>query len=105
MPSIPAISLVQLPPGSMASWEHEELTILLCNDNGEIRAIEGLCPHARGPLAQGNFLDGLVICPWHAWEFDTASGQCTHNPRAALAVYPIEVRDGIIHVQIPESRA
>lgn len=105
MPSIPAIPLAQLPPGAMATWEHEDLTILLCNHNGEIRALDGLCPHARGPLAQGNLLDGLVICPWHAWEFDTASGQCTHNPRAALNRYPTEIRDGFIHVQLPESRA
>jgi len=50
-------------------------------------------------------VEGVVVCPWHAWEFDTATGVCTHNPRAAVVRYRVEVRDGVIHVEVPEADA
>ncbi len=96
----PAISVEDLPPGTMLAWEHEGRAILLCNHEGQVRALAGICPHANGPLAQGNFAGGCVICPWHAWEFDTATGACTHNARAAIPTYVVDVRQGVIHIRL-----
>jgi len=85
----------------MRGWKD----VVLFNHAGEIRALSGACPHLNGPLAQGNFVEGVVVCPWHAWEFDTATGVCRHNPRAAVARYRVEVRDGVIHVEVPDADA
>jgi nitrite reductase (NADH) small subunit len=98
---IDTLPLADLPPGSMRAWDD----VLLCNHEGEVRALSGVCPHARGPLAQGNFEEGRVVCPWHAWEFDTATGACTHNDRAAIARYDVEIRDGVIRVRARERDA
>ena len=31
--------------------------------NGEVHALEGHCPHAGGPLAEGSLIAGVVTCP------------------------------------------
>lgn len=41
-----------------------------------LRALDDRCSHAGGPLHTGICEDGVVICPWHAFRFDVASGEC-----------------------------
>jgi nitrite reductase (NADH) small subunit len=74
----------------------------LCNVAGEIRAIDGVCPHHGGPLGQGALDGSLVSCPWHAWQFDTATGACTFNDELRIPVYPVRVEAGRIMVEIPD---
>ena len=45
-------------------------TYAICNTDGEIHAVDGICPHAGGPLGQGALHGATLVCPWHAWEFD-----------------------------------
>ena len=56
---------------------------------GKPTAINNVCPHRGGPLAEGTIEDGKVVCPWHQWEFDLASGVSTHSPDAKVDVYPV----------------
>jgi len=49
-------------------------TLCIANINGVIRALDNECPHRGGPLAEGLIEDGKLICPWHAWSFDPATG-------------------------------
>jgi len=42
--------------------------------SGEIFAVQALCPHKNGPLADGLVGNGTVICPLHAWKFDLKTG-------------------------------
>ena len=95
-----ALELASLPPGEVRPFTYHGREFVLCNHAGEIRALDGECPHANGPLAQGNFVDGFLVCPWHAWEFDTATGLCPHNSRAAVRRYETEVREGAIFIRL-----
>lgn len=54
--------------------------IALFNINGTIHALENSCPHMGGPLGEGDIDEGTVICPWHGWQFDIASGCCINMP-------------------------
>ena len=38
-------------------------------------ALDAVCPHADGPLADGIVADSSVICPLHERRFDLRSGQ------------------------------
>jgi nitrite reductase/ring-hydroxylating ferredoxin subunit len=51
----------------------------LCNVEGEVHAIAGLCLHRGGPLAQGALHGTKVVCPWHAWEWDCRTGVNDYN--------------------------
>src|SRR5581483_7166368 len=43
--------------------------------NGELRAVDDRCLHTGGPLADGWVVDGCVVCPWHGWVYDLATGE------------------------------
>ena len=37
-------------------------------------ALDNRCPHQGGPLGDGQLEDGYLICPWHAYQYDPATG-------------------------------
>lgn len=43
--------------------------------SGEVR-----CPHRGGPLSL-SAESGLLVCPWHGYRYDPASGRCLDDPR------------------------
>ena len=82
------------------------------NVDGAFYALRNICPHKRGPLCMGEVAgraqssappsvtggavgyerDGEIIrCPWHAWTFDIATGQCLVDPSVRVKTYPIRV--------------
>ena len=69
--------------------------------DGEVYAIEDICPHAFALLSQGFVEDGKVECPLHAAIFDIKTGECLEGPGGRdLYVYPVEVRGSDVYVQI-----
>lgn len=70
----------------------------LFNVRGEVFAINAICPHRRGPLANGR-LDGHVLaCPWHDWTFDVRTDRPDHPGGHGVAAYEVEVRRSDIYV-------
>jgi nitrite reductase/ring-hydroxylating ferredoxin subunit len=43
-----------------------------------------------------------VLCPWHAFDFDLATGACSVDPDLNLAVYPVVIEGGDLFVELPE---
>ncbi len=90
--------------------------IAVFNVGGTFYALANRCPHAGGPLCQGE-ISGLVQsdgpgryrmvrkgefvrCPWHGWEFDLETGRSLLEPdRVGLKTYEVTVEDGevILH--------
>jgi nitrite reductase/ring-hydroxylating ferredoxin subunit len=68
-------SLAGLSAGSMIEFEDGDRRVAVCNVDGQIYAIDGVCPHQGGPLAEGALHGNMIVCPWHAWEFDCTTGQ------------------------------
>ncbi len=94
-------SLAELPPGTLIEIERGLDLYALCNVEGEIRALSGVCPHQGGPLGQGALDGGVVTCPWHAWEFDSATGACGFNSEICAVTYPVRIESGEILVDLP----
>ena len=69
--------------------------------DGEVCAIDGICPHVGGPLGEGFVDGGTVSCPLHGWPFDLRTGQCTTNPRAKVDCFEIKVEAGEVVVRLP----
>jgi nitrite reductase/ring-hydroxylating ferredoxin subunit len=93
--------LADLPPGSLTQVEINGNPYALCNHNGTLRCFDGLCPHAGGPLGDGNLDGAQIVCPWHAWAFDCLTGVNDFDAAIQLKSHPIDVRDGAIFVDIP----
>jgi nitrite reductase (NADH) small subunit len=60
--------------------------------DGSLRAMSAVCPHAGGPLADGQLDNKVVVCPLHLRAFDLASG-CSTTGEYALTVYAVHVDD------------
>lgn len=100
--SVPVCLLGDLPVGAGRAFTVEGRQVALFRTRaGVVRAVDAACPHAGGPIADGQADDRVVICPLHAHTFDLASGIClTGQP--PLTVYPTEVDDhGIVRLLLP----
>lgn len=94
------------------------------NVNGNFFALRNICPHKRGPLCTGevagrsrtdappSLTDGfvgyeregeIIRCPWHAWQFDIATGECLVDPDMRVKTYPIIVDGDDIIVDVDVS--
>jgi nitrite reductase (NADH) small subunit len=68
-------------------------------DDGFI-ATNGKCPHARGPLHQGEINGTMLSCPWHGWSYDLKTGICEEDPNIVLERFPVEVQGDEIFVRL-----
>jgi nitrite reductase/ring-hydroxylating ferredoxin subunit len=68
--------------------------------NGRVHAIDNRCPHMGFPLQRGSVRDGILTCHWHHARFDLATGG-TFDPWADdVRVFPVEIRDGEVWVDV-----
>jgi nitrite reductase (NADH) small subunit len=98
-------SLDELPAGSLLEIISDDKVYALCNVGGDVRALSGVCPHHGGPLGQGALEGAFVACPWHAWQFDSATGACVFNDDLRIPTYPVCIEDGEILVDLPDFNA
>ena len=93
-------TLDELPPGTAREVEHEGRIYALFNVAGVISAIDGVCPHQGGPLAEGKLDGTTVTCPWHGWRFDVQTGRTPLGPKIKQPVYEVKVegRDVLVRV-------
>lgn len=93
--------LDELPEGALIEILEGDEPYALCNVAGEIRAMGGTCPHHGGPLGQGGFDGGVVSCPWHAFAFDSATGQCLTSRGLSVPVFPVRIEGKDVLVDLP----
>ena len=63
-------------------------------------ATSNTCPHRGGPLGEGDLLGNEIVCPWHLWGFDVATGYCTGDASISVPAYEVRVEDGRVLVRI-----
>lgn len=86
--------------GHAKEFTVKDKTLCVATVQGKPVAVDNVCPHRGGPLAEGSIEHGKVICPWHQWEFDLATGVATHSPHASVAVYRLEQQGDDIMVDL-----
>lgn len=89
--------------------------VLFRNAEGQVIALNNLCAHRGGNLADGWLEDGCIRCPYHGWKYGS-DGVCVEIPAnspgtpipklACVDAYPVEERYGWVWVflgDLPES--
>jgi nitrite reductase (NADH) small subunit len=93
--------LSALPPGSVMEAAVGDNTYAICNVGGRLTAFDGICPHAGGPLGQGAIDGNRLICPWHAWEYDCATGVNDYDDNVKLSAFPVRIDGNDILIDVP----
>lgn len=69
-------------------------------------AIDGACPHAGGPLADGIVTASCVTCPLHGWRFDLRTGApAGGGASAGVRTYEVRERGDELYVRVPAADA
>jgi len=104
-------------PGEKHIVEIDGRSIGIFNVGGQFYALANRCPHAGGPLCQGDVTgtaiasgepyglewvrEGEVVrCPWHAWEFDIITGRTLSSPELRVRTYDVALEDGMVVVEM-----
>ena len=99
--SIRVAALAEIPPGSAKEVMADEQVVALFNADGTIYALDGVCPHAGGPLGEGTLRGTTITCPWHGWQFDVTNGQNCLNRRMEHKCFTVRVEGDEIFVELP----
>ena len=101
MPEYDAAPLSDVPEGEAREVTVGGREIVLCNVDGEIYALQGMCTHEELPLDGGEVEDGTLTCDWHGATFDVCTGRATGLPATVpLETFPTRVDDGRIFVTV-----
>jgi nitrite reductase/ring-hydroxylating ferredoxin subunit len=115
-----ATSLEEIKENTITKIDCDGQKVLLINDEGQIYAVEHLCPHMNLPLQGGTIKESAIVCPWHRSAFDLTTGdvkawspwppvvgKVLSNVRKeqALQVYDVKIENDVIFVDLPEDKS
>lgn len=96
----PVAKIGDLPEGKGMTVKVGRRNLLLLNIDGLFYALDRFCVHRAAPLAQGEIVEGQLLCPWHGNTFDFATGRCLAHPEEKVRTYPVQVQGEEIRVGI-----
>ena len=95
-----ALNSQELAPGQVGEFLVDGVAVAIANVGGEFFAVSNVCPHAGGPVGDGDLRDDVVTCPLHGWSFDVRDGSCAVDPSMALQSYDTVVLRGKVYVRV-----
>jgi nitrite reductase/ring-hydroxylating ferredoxin subunit len=93
-------STSEVPEGSGIAVDVGAKRIAVFRYRGQLFALDETCPHRGGPLHAGSIEEGVVLCPWHMWRFELATGCSPVNPLSRVRTYPVRVSGGDVFIVI-----
>lgn len=93
----------QVPPGGKRLLDVDGRAIALFNVDGTFYAIDDVCTHDGGPLAEGDLQGCEIQCPRHGARFDVRTGKPLCMPAIEpVASHRVEVRDDEVFLEIED---
>ena len=93
----------EIPPGSREVFDVEGYYIAVFNVGGKYYAIEDVCTHDDGPLAEGELYGFEIECPRHGARFDIRTGVVLRMPAVIpVQAFPVQVAGDEIQLGFDE---
>lgn len=86
--------------GEVTECDAAGVAVCLANVGGRLAALDNWCPHRRGPLGAGTVEGNAVVCPLHAWAFDTETGDALPPDYGHVDVLPLKIEHDAVLVNI-----
>ncbi len=91
----------EVPPGTKKLVEVDFVPVLIFNVQGEFYAIEDVCTHDGGPLAEGLFRGDEIECPRHGARFSVKTGEPLCMPAVeGVECYTVRIEDDDILISL-----
>lgn len=92
-----------LPPGGKKLADVDGRAIALFNVDGSFFAIDDVCTHDGGPLAEGELAGAEIECPRHGARFDVRTGKALCFPAfEPVATHRVEIRGDDVYVALSD---
>ena len=98
---VPAVPVDSLPDDGGKLFTYFDKRIALFRSARGISATDNRCPHEGYALVRGDVRDDILTCAWHNWKFQLDGGDCVFGGEN-VRTYPVQVRDGLIHVDVSD---
>lgn len=94
----------ELPDPGKTVLEVDDHLVALFHVSGTFWAIDDVCTHDGGPLADGELEDHVVICPRHGARFDIRTGQALTMPATRPTVaHAVKVEGDDVFIRLNQS--
>lgn len=100
---IPVAAVADVPdPGKMLV-EVDGRMVALFHVGGKFYALDDVCTHDGGPLAEGELADHEIACPRHGARFDIRTGAALCMPATkATVAHDVKVEGGQVFVRLKD---
>ena len=90
----------EIEEGGVCLVDVEDTEVAVFNINGRFYAVEDVCTHDGGTLADGDVEGHEIECPRHGARFDLRTGEVTAPPAYEdITTFPVRIREGVIQVR------
>jgi nitrite reductase (NADH) small subunit len=93
-------SVDEIPLGRVKVRLVGDRKIALGHTAGGFFALDNTCPHRGGPLGEGDLIGEELVCPWHLWGFDVATGYCGGNREVSVVKHELRIEGNRILVKL-----
>src|SRR5207244_4768169 len=91
----------EIKPGERIIVEVKEHYVAIFNVDGNYYAIEDVCTHDDGPVAEGELRGFVIECPRHGAQFDITTGAVVSMPAIKpVPRYDVKVNGDDIQILI-----
>jgi 3-phenylpropionate/trans-cinnamate dioxygenase ferredoxin subunit len=100
---VPVAAIADVPDPGKLLVDVDGRMVALFHVGGEFYAIDDVCTHDGGPLAEGELKDHEIACPRHGARFDIRTGAALCMPATkATAVHDVKVEGGQVFVRLKD---
>lgn len=90
----------EIPPGEGRAFVAGGVQIAVFRlRDGSLHATQAACPHAGGPLADGQTDVDVLVCPLHQYAYRWSDGASTTGAHA-IRRFPVRDEDGTLVVEV-----
>ena len=91
--------IAELTPGTRRVIDMDGVAVAVFNLDGEYFAIQDICPHDGGELANGELEGEVIICPRHGARFSIRTGTVLGPPAYEdIRTFPVRVEGSRVQV-------
>lgn len=94
-----AAKLHEIPDGGIKADVLDGEKIILSRRGSIVTCFQNACAHLGLALDDGEVADGIITCPYHAFRYDLASGECLTAPAVQLLPHAVRVIGNRVEVR------